>query len=211
MEKIDLHKELKYLYAPSTKQVTLVDVPELQFAMIDGAIEPGLSPGTSPQFAAATEALYGISYTLKFASKQRADNPIDYTVMGLEGLWWVEDHPFDINNPEGWRYTVMILQPDHITREMYEEALAKLRKKKDNPALDQLRLERFCEGLSVQIMHLGPYAEEMATIARMDAFAEEVGYAMHGMHHEIYIGDPRKADPSKLKTVLRHPVHPVGG
>ncbi len=206
MDKLDLRKELKHLYAPSAKQVTLVEAPEMQFVMIDGAIEPGQSPGTSPAFAAATEALYGISYTLKFASKQRADNPIDYTVMGLEGLWWVEDRGFDILDPEGWHYTAMILQPGFITMEMYEEALAKLRKKKDNPALDQLRLERFCEGPSVQILHIGPYAGEMDTIAKMDAFAEQNGYAMHGKHHEIYLGDPRRADPMKLKTVLRHPV-----
>jgi hypothetical protein len=92
---------------------------------------------------------------------------------------------------------------------MYQEALAKLHKKKDNPALDKLRLERFCEGPSVQIMHIGPYAEEMASIAKMDAFAEENGFAMHGKHHEIYLGDPRKGDPAKMKTVLRHPVHKI--
>ncbi len=206
MDKIDLRKQLLHLYAPTAKHVTLVDVPEMQFVMIDGAIEPGRSPGTSPTFAEAMEALYSISYALKFASKQRAENPIDYTVMGLEGLWWVEDRDFDILDPTGWRYTVMILQPEHITTEMYEKALDKQRKKKDNPALEQLRLERFCEGPSVQILHVGPYAEEMATIAKMDAFAEQNGYAMHGKHHEIYLGDPRRANPTKLKTVLRHPV-----
>ncbi len=211
MEKIDLRKELKHLYAPTAKQVTLVVVPEMQFAMIDGAIEPGESPNTSPQFASSVEALYGISYTLKFASKQRQEDPIDYSVMGLEGLWWVEDRPFDILNPEGWRYTLMILQPRHVTTTMYAEALAKLRKKKDNLDLDNLRLERFHEGPSVQILHVGPYAEEMTTIARMDAFATQHGYAMHGKHHEIYLGDPRRADPSKLKTVLRHPVHKIEG
>ncbi len=209
MEKLDLHKELKRLYAPSAKEVTLVDVPALQFVMIDGMIEPGESPGTSPQFGAAVEALYGISYTLKFASKQRADNPIDYKAMGLEGLWWVEGREFDINDPQDWRYTVMILQPGHITTEMYDESLAKLRKKKDNPALEHLRLETFCEGLSVQTLHVGPYAQEMNTIAKMDAFAEQNGYAMHGKHHEIYMGDPRRADPTKLKTGLRHPVYKV--
>ena len=207
MPKIDLRKELKYLYAPSARQVALVDVPEFQFAQIDGAIEPGQAPGTSPAFEQAMSALYGITYTLKFMSKQRADNPIDYTVMTLEGLWWVEEGEFNITQPGNWRWTVMILQPDHITPAMFAEGLAQLRKKRgDSPALDKLRLARFHEGLALQIMHIGPYANEPATIARMDAFAQENGYRMIGKHHEIYLGDPRNAAPEKLKTILRHPV-----
>ena len=207
MPKIDLRKELKYLYAPSAKQVALVDVPEFQFAQIDGAIEPGQTPGTSPAFEQALSALYGITYTLKFMSKLRADDPIDYTVMALEGLWWVEEGEFDITQPGNWRWTMMILQPDHITPAMFADGLAQLRKKRgDNPALDKLRLARFHEGLALQIMHVGPYANEPATIARMDAFAQENGYRMIGKHHEIYLGDPRTAAPEKLKTILRHPV-----
>ncbi|WP_423222502.1 GyrI-like domain-containing protein [Candidatus Amarolinea aalborgensis] len=207
MPKMDLRKELKYLYAPSARQVALVDVPEFQFAQIDGAIEPGQAPGTSPAFEQAMSALYGITYTLKFMSKQRADNPLDYTVMTLEGLWWVEEGEFNITQPGNWRWTVMILQPDHITPAMFAEGLAQLRKKRgDSPALDKLRLARFHEGLALQIMHIGPYANEPATIARMDAFAQENGYRMIGKHHEIYLGDPRNAAPEKLKTILRHPV-----
>jgi hypothetical protein len=207
MPKIDLRKELKYLYAPSARQVALVDVPEFQFAQIDGAIEPGQAPGTSHAFEQALSALYGITYTLKFMSKLRADDPIDYTVMTLEGLWWVEEGEFDITQPGNWRWTMMILQPDHITPAMFAEGLALLRKKRgDSPALDKLRLARFHEGLALQIMHVGPYANEPATIARMDAFAQENGYRMIGKHHEIYLGDPRTAAPEKLKTILRHPV-----
>ncbi len=210
MEKLDLRKQFKQLYKPSAKKIVVVQVPEFQFAMIDGEIEAGQSPGTSPAFQQAMEALYGISYTLKFMSKQRKENPIDYTVMGLEGLWWVEEGEFDITNPENWHWRAMIMQPEHITAEMYQQALEQLHKKKPNPALDKLRFERFHEGLCIQTMHIGPYAEEMRTIARMDAFAEEHGYSMHGKHHEIYLGDPRRADPSKLKTVLRHPVRKIG-
>ena len=206
MDKLDLRKQYKHLYLPSAKKVEVVDVPSFQFALIDGEIEPGQSPGTSPAFEQAMAALYGITYTLKFMSKLRVENPIDYTVMTLEGLWWVEDGVFDITNPANWRYTVMIMQPDHITQEMYQEALAQLRKKKPGPALDLLRFERFHEGLCIQTMHLGPYAEEMQTIAKMDLFAQENGYILHGKHHEIYMGDPRRGDPAKLKTVLRHPV-----
>ena len=209
MAKLDLKKEYKHLYRPSAKEVAVVDVPPLQFVMIDGAIEPGESPGTSPAFGQAMQALYGISYTLKFASKRRQEDPIDYSVMALEALWWVEDDDFDITRPDNWHWTAMMMQPEHITNDMFRQALAQLGEKKPSPALDLLRFEIFHEGLSVQIMHIGPYAAEPATIAKMDAFARENGYRMRDRHHEIYLGDPRRADPSKLKTVLRHPIELV--
>jgi hypothetical protein len=207
MQTLDLRKELKQFYAPPAKKVELVDVPEFQFATITGAIEPGAEPGNSPAFASAIQALYGISYTLKFASKLRKVDPIDYSVMALEGLWWVEDGEFSIERKDNYVWTVMILHPEHITPEMFEEARAQVRKKQgDSLALAQLRLERFREGLCVQMLHVGPYADEPATVAKMDAFAAEHGYVMRGKHHEIYMGDPRRAAPEKLKTVLRHAV-----
>jgi len=206
MEKLDLRKQFKHLYQPSAKKVELVEVPPFQFAMVDGEIEPGVLPGLSPAFQEAVQALYGITYTLKFMSKLRAENPIDYKVMALEGLWWVDEGDFDITRPGDWRWTVMIMQPDHITETMFQEALEQLRKKKPGPGLDKLRLETFEEGLSMQIMHIGPYAEEPATIEKMHAFAAENGYSLRGKHHEIYLGDPRTADLAKLKTGLRQPV-----
>lgn len=207
METLDLRKELKHLYAPSARQAEVVDVPELQFAMIDGAIEPGCGPGNSPAFQGALEALYGISYTLKFMVKRRPIAAIDYTVMALEALWWVEDGEFDVAAPGNWRWTAMIVQPDFITPELFADGLAQLRKQRgDSPTLADLRLERWCEGLAVQIMHIGPYSAEQATIARLHAFAREHGYRLRGKHHEIYLGDPRRAAPEKLKTILRQPV-----
>ncbi len=206
MQKLDLRKQFKHLYQPSAKKVEVVEVPSFRFAMIDGEIEPGEMPATSPSFQQALEALYGISYTLKFVSKLRQENPIDYTVMALEGLWWVEHGEFDIGQPGNWRWTAMILQPDHITEEMFQQARVRLQYKKPAPALDKLRFETFREGLSMQIMHIGPYAAEPATIARMHAFARENGYRLRGKHHEIYLGDPRRAKPEKLKTVLRQPI-----
>ena len=211
MKTIDLKKELKSLYAPSAKKVEIVHVPRLQFAMIEGAIEEGSAPGTSPSFAEATQALYGISYTLKFMLKKRKTNPIDYPVMALEGLWWVEDGVFDITIKDNWFYTLMILQPDVITQDVFAEGLEQVRKKRGhNPSLSKLRLAHFEEGPCVQVMHIGPYATEPATVERMRAFAQENRYrdcvGLGGKHHEIYLGDPRKADPAKLKTVLRHPV-----
>lgn len=207
MQKLDLRKELKHLYNPSAKKVEVVDVPRFQFLMLDGAIEPGHGPGSSPGFEQAMQAVYGVTYTLKFAAKQRAADPVDYPVMALEGLWWVEGTRFEITNPEGWHYTLLVLQPDFITAEMFAEAREQQRRKKgDTPALARLRLEAFHEGLSIQTLHLGPYATEMETIAKMDAFAQEQGYTLHGKHHEIYLGDPRRSAPEKLRTILRHPV-----
>jgi hypothetical protein len=207
MEKLDLKKDLKYLYAPSARKIEVVKVPIMKFVMIDGAIEPGLSPGTSPLFQENMTALYGAAYTLKFMAKLREEDPVDYPVMALEGLWWVEDGHFDIKIKDNWFYTVMIMQPDLVTPGMFTDALAQLRKKKGaQPGFARLRLESFEEGLCVQTMHIGPYDTEPATVARMDAFAAENGYTMRGKHHEIYMGNPLRADPAKLKTVLRHPI-----
>lgn len=205
--KLDLKKELKHLYAPSSKKVEAVDVPEFRFLMIDGEMEPGIMPGDSPRFQNAVGVLYGASYTLKFMSKLRQKDPIDYTVMALEGLWWVDSGEFDITNgSEPWKWTLLMMQPDHITEEMLQEALAKMRAKEDNPEITKLRLERFHEGLCMQIMHVGPYSEEPATIEKMKTFARENGYKPHGKHHEIYLGDPRRAKAENLKTILRQPV-----
>ena len=210
MEKLDLRTELKAFNSPTAKAMQVVDVPRFQFLMIDGNIEPGQGPGTSPGFKDAMQALYNASYTLKFMVKQRKENPVDYPVMVLEGLWWVEDDHFDINIKDNWYYTVMILQPDLVTPELLGEALDKMRKKKgDLPAFARLRLEAFQEGLCVQVMHIGPYATEPATVERMKAFEGEHGYRITGRHHEIYMGNPLLAAPEKLKTILRHPVTPA--
>jgi hypothetical protein len=215
--KRDFRKELKHLYGPSAKTVEVVEVPEFQFAMVDGELEPETPPGESAVFHNALQALYGISFTLKFMSKLRKENPIDYGVMALEGLWDLDakggikgeggaGKEFDFDQSRPWRFTLMILQPDHITRAMYKEALAKLKDKKDNPSLEILRLDTFREGLCVQTLHVGPYDQQQETMARMQAFAEAEGLSFHGRHHEIYLGDPRRSKPERLKTILRHPV-----
>jgi hypothetical protein len=212
MKTLDLKRDLKYLYAPSAKKIEIVQVPRLQFAMIDGAIEKGSEPGRSPAFAEAIRALYGISYTLKFMFKKRRTSAIDYPVMPLEGLLWLTaGEVFDINIKDNWSYTLMVLQPDVVTKEIFNEGLAEVRRKRgDAPALSKVRLAYFEEGLCMQVMHLGPYAAEPAAVERMRVFAAENGYrdcvGSKRKHHEIYLGDPRKADPAKLKTILRHPL-----
>jgi hypothetical protein len=207
MEILDLKKDLKYLYSPSAKTPQLVDVPRMNFIRIDGDIEPGLAPGTSPLFRENMQALYGAAYTLKFMLKLRPVDPVSYPVMALEGLWWVKDGHFDIRVTDNMAYTVQIYQPDLVTQEIFTEALAQMRKKKgDLECYSRLRYEPVNEGLSVQMMHIGPYATELETTGKMEAFAESQGMQMAGLHHEIYLGNPVKADPSKLKTILRHPV-----
>ncbi len=211
MKTIDLKKELKSFYKPSAKKVEAIVLPRFNFLMIDGAVEPGMEPGTSPLFEENMTALYGAAYTLKFMLKQRAANPVDYPVMALEGLWDVTDGKFDFKVKDNWVYTVMILVPEVVTQEDFAQGLAQMRKKKgDLPGFARLRLASFEEGLCVQTMHIGPYATELETLERMQVFMKENGYhdlvGEGGKHHEIYLGDPRKAAPEKLQTVLRHPV-----
>jgi hypothetical protein len=204
MKKLDLRRKYKHLYQPSARKVEVVEVPELSFVMLDGRIEKGHSPGDSPAFLKAIQALFGISYTLKFQSKLRKKNAIDYSVMALEALWWVEDGRFELSQPDNWCWRAMMMQPEHIDAEMFAEALAQLSRKKPSLALGRLRLERYCEGLCIQTMHIGPYSTEPATVERMRAFAQKEGYLLANQHHEIYLGDPRRSAPEKLKTVLRH-------
>jgi len=206
MEKLDLKKIYKPLYKPPSKYVTVVEVPTLNFVMVDGVVEAGALPENSKDFQEAFPALYGTSFTLKFNSKRRAENPIDYTVMALEGLWWTDSGEFSFEKVEPWHFTLLMMQPDHITEAMFHEAVEQVRAKRPSPVLDQLRFEQFTEGLSIQITHVGPYSEEPRSLEKMRRFAEENGYAYRGKHHEIYLGDPRRAKPEKLKTVLRHPV-----
>ena len=211
MKILDLKKQFKYLYQPSARKIETVQVPSLRFAMIDGAIEKGSEPGKSSSFAEATQVLYSMSYTLKFMLKKRKTHAIDYPVMALEGLWWVEDGMFDITIKDNWFYTLMIMQPDVITPDIFEEAREQVRRKKgDSEMLVKVCLARFEEGLCVQTMHIGPYATEPATIGRMREYMQESGMkdnvGPNGKHHEIYMSDPRRAAPEKMKTVLRHPV-----
>jgi len=207
MKRLDLKKTLKPYFQPRANRVELVDVPTFHYLMLDGEIEPGVSVGESLAFQEAFQALYGVAYTLKFMSKLRPRNPIDYPVMAPEALWWSRTGGFSVREP--WAWTLMMTVPDHITSAMFRQAVERAKEKRDTPSLARLRLESFREGMAVQALHVGPYADEPRTIDRMTAFAESRGYRFHGKHHEIYLGDPRRAKPERLKTVLRHAVEPV--
>ena len=201
MTKLDLKKQYREFYNPSSKECSIVDIPEMQFLMIDGAGDPN----TSVAYAEAIEALYGLSYTLKFLSK--ATDDVDYVVMPLEGLWWMPDMAeFSADDKSAWEWTAMIMQPSHITADQVATATDEVRRKKDPPALDLIRFEPFAEGLAVQIMYFGSYADEASTIVGLHRFATDSGYQLRGKHHEIYLSDPRRTAPEKLRTVIRQPV-----
>ena len=201
--KVDLRKELKHLYAPSAKEVLAVNVPKMNFLMIYGMGDPN----TSQEYKDAVEALFSLSYAIKFMIKK--EKSIDYAVMPLEGLWWVDDMTrFSVENKNEWKWTSLIMQPEYVTKEIVNEALNETRKKKNLPALSKIRFEAFSEGPSAQIMHIGPFSAEGPTIEKIHNFIKKQGYKLSGKHHEIYLSDPRKSAPEKMKNVLRQPMSP---
>lgn len=205
MPKIDLKKEMKQLYQPGTGGFEVVDVPAMNFLMIDGHGDPNVAP----EYRDAVEALYSLAYTLKFTVKKELG--IDYGVMPLEGLWWAADmQAFTARDKSAWDWTMMIMQPEWVTGDMVQSARNQLTRKKKLPALPGCRLERYHEGRSVQIMHVGPYDAEGPTIEKMHrSFFPENGYAPDGKHHEIYLSDPGRTSPEKLRTIVRQPVRSI--
>lgn len=199
-------KNQKSLFA-ATVQPQLVDVPPLRFIMLDGCGSP-----QSPGFQDAVGALYGACYTIKFLPKQRGlalpEGFEEFKVAPLEGLWGVQGGQsfyFGLD-PESWEWTVMIPQPPFVSPPVLDWARGEVLRKKGNVAAGKLRLEEFAEGRCVQLLHVGPYADEPRSIDLMDHFAQEQGLRFTGKHHEIYLSDPRRTAPEKLKTILRHPV-----
>lgn len=201
MDKIDYKKELKHLYKPSPKKVEFRDIPELNFLMIDGKGDPN----TSLAYKEAIEALFTLSYTLKFMIK-KGEQEIDYGVMPLEGLWWVDDmSKFDQNKKEDWKWTALIMQPEVVTNELVAKAIEEVRKKKNPKALSKIRFETFSEGKAAQTLHIGPFSEEGPTIKKVHDFIIDNGHKLSGKHHEIYLSDIRRAAPEKWKTIIRQP------
>jgi len=201
MTKRDLKRDLRPLYHASPRRIDEVDVPPFKYLAIDGQGDPN----TTPAYAQAVEALFSVSYTAKFMLKKGA-SAIDYTVMPLEGLWWADDWSVFLTGDRArWKWTMMIMQPGFLPEEILRDALAKVRKSKNLPALERLRLETFHEGLCAQILHVGPFTEERSTIEKLHAHIDARS-ARAGKHHEIYLSDIRRAAPSKWKTIIRQPL-----
>jgi hypothetical protein len=200
--RLDLKKELRDFYHPSSQVVQKVDVPTLRFLKIDGHGDPN----ESSEYREAVEALFSLSYALKFRAK-KAPLELNYVVMPLEGLWWADDmSSFTTGDRSSWQWTMMIVQPGFIDSELIEETRVSVAAKKNLPGLQRIRLESFTEGPCAQIMHVGSFSTEGPTIERVHRFIEESGHELSGKHHEIYLSDIRKADPSKWKTVIRQPM-----
>lgn len=206
MDKVDFMKKYKDLYLPTAKAVSEVTVPAMQFLMIDGQGDPN-----GEAFQQAVGALYSVAFSLKFWPKKHPapEGYFEYSVPPLEGLWWIEgvDDPIAFNLPKDkWCWTAMIMQPEFVTPELVEEVKREVAVKKPSSSLKNLRLEPFNEGKAVQIMHIGPYSEEGSNVQKLVDYMSANGYRSNGKHHEIYLGDPRRTAPEKLRTVLRHPI-----
>ena len=201
MEKVDFKKTLKHLYNPPPK-FALVEVPPMQFVMIDGHGDPN----TSQSYQDAIEALYAVAYKIKFISKKELGQ--DYAVPPLEGLWWAKDmEAFTTSlDKSQWDWTMMIMTPDWISPAVFDEAVSQVRSSKNPIALDLVRLEDYNEGLAAQVMYVGAYADEGPVIQALHDFIDQSGHLLNGKHHEIYLSDPRRVAPEKLKTVIRQPV-----
>lgn len=200
MPTYDFKKILKpYLQAKAGKP-EIVNIPAFKFLVVAGKGDPSKSG-----FQQACGALYSTHYTMKFTLKKNKIGP-DYTLAPMDGLWWMPGGTWDNKKRDKWQYQVMIMQPPHITAAMVSDATKVLKVKKPNPHLAKVKLVTFKEGKSAQILHVGPYSTEATSLGIMDAFVKKGGLQYRGKHHEIYFGDPRKTTPSKLKTILRHPV-----
>ena len=191
--------DLKKLHAPGVEP-SIVEVPAFRFLMVDGRGDPN----TSQDFQAAIQALFALSYGVHFDLKKSG---VDSRVRPLEALWWAtSNHDIMRVDMAAWRWTAMIMQPDELTPSRLEKVREEAQRKKPNATLGKVRLETFEEGMAAQVMHIGPYEAEKPTIEKLRAFIEDEGYRSRGRHHEIYLGDPRRAAPDKLKTIIRQPI-----
>ena len=199
-KKLDLYKEHKAEYV-AKKTPALVKVAPARYLTIEGIGEPG-----GEDFQAKVQAMYGVAFTIKMTRKFVGKG--DYKVCHLEGLWWAgaNKHDFMSVPKDRWKWKLLIRVPEFISADDLSSAKAALREKGKPPEFEQVRLETIDEGPCVQMLHVGPYADEPASLAAMAAFAEEEGVAFHGLHHEIYLSDPRRVPPERVRTILRHPV-----
>ena len=211
MDTRDFTKEQKGLYLPKAEPV-IVDVPEMLFLMVDGKGAPDSDEGSEEhksQFQEAIGALYGMIYSIKMSPRKddAPDGYYNFKVPPPEALWWMQDGgQFDTAKPDDWGWTLMMRVPEYVTQEVVDHFTEILVAKKQDESFRNVRLEKHREGLSVQLMHIGSYVSEGPNIIRMHKFATDQGYQLHGKHHEIYYGDPRRSAPEKLRTVIRQPI-----
>jgi hypothetical protein len=205
MQNYDIKRHRPTLYGAKRGQFDIIDVPPMKFLMADGHG----SPNTSPEYPEVVTALYTVSYAIRAVAKDELKRT--HTVGPLEGLWDAENlQAFHTRDEDAWEWTLMIVQPDWITSEIVDAAMERVQRTKDLSAASKVRFEEYPEGKSVQVLHIGPYDEEGPTIARMhDEFMPAEGLAPRGRHHEIYLSDARRTDPSRLRTILRQPVSPA--
>jgi hypothetical protein len=200
LHKVDFKKELKQFYNPSTKEVSVVDVPEMNFLLVDGIGAPA-----SSQYVEAVSALFSVAYAIKFMIKK--GKGVDYGVMPLEGFWWMDDmSKFSADKKDEWKWTAMIMQPKYVTVEDFKAAVEQTKNKKDLLALPKIRFESYREGSVAQILYIGPFAEEGSAIQKIHSYIKASRHQLSGRHHEIYLNDPSKTAPEKLKTVIRQPM-----
>lgn len=200
MVNLDLTKELKDIYRSSAKKVKLVNVPEMGFLMVDGKGGP-----KTPRFTDAVETLCSLSYRLRLMVKQ-GRTAVTYKVMPLEGLWWGLEPLFNPVDQDSLHWTLMMMQPDFVTQELFFEAREELAVKKRLTVLNDVRLERYAEGLSAQTLYVGNLVEAGPTVSAISQFVHERGYVPCGKHHEIYLGDHRRTAVEKRRTIIRQPV-----
>ncbi len=205
--KIDLIKSMGNLYQQPKKEISLLEIPAMNFLTIQGRGDPN----NNEEYSQAVGALYSLAYALKFSVKKGAQ-AVDYGVMPLEGLWWAEDmRRFNLEDRGDWMWQMLIMQPEYITPDLFARSVEDLRRKKNPPKLDQVKFECVEEGLCAQIFHAGPYGEaERPTIDRLHAFISEQGYERTDKHHEIYLNSPLRTAPDKLKTIIRQPIQKAG-
>jgi len=203
MEKIEYKKQLKEYYSAKVGKIVTVNIPKMNYLMIDGHGDPN----NSQEYIDTIQTLYPVAYTLKFMCKKALGK--DFGVMPLEGLWWTEKMAdFSVEDKSNWLWTAMIMQPDIITREMFKDATKQVAEKKKPASIDKIHFEAYSEGRAAQVMYIGPYADEGSTIMGLHEYIRQQGGRLdetNKHHHEIYFSDPRRTDPSKLKTIIRQP------
>lgn len=201
--KTDLLSDLKDVYTASDKSPKIITVPKMKYLTIDGHGHPDKSPA----FQEGISALYQLAYTLKFMMK-KMNAERDFRVMPLEALWWPPDGAAFLSAPDDWNWTVMMAVPSFISPTYLQKAIGQLRSRKEppSPGLENVHIQEIKEGKAVQMLHIGPYNREEGTVNTLGDFATDEGYALSGRHHEIYLSDPKRIAPEKLKTIIRYSI-----